>query len=295
MGVVAALVAALVTVVSLVVVAGAAAAPGGGERTGRAAWSVVLHPEQTDTLSGEDNRYAYGWVKSVRPSPVRSFWAPEGLLDLADYPDGLVMIERKRFDAGHPGRTTNFHLVGGDETNDGISPLSADYAPNRSDDWPASLRPGLVITSEASLVERRRGHWLLLSEAEIAKDRSVVWTLVWRIRFASAGRGSVHVTLIRNETPYRTVKVDGISTLYRDQKPQLFVWLGGYRPGGVGDPVTVTQSLDQRGRTLEEALADRPRFGSSQHSVSTSGGPDSRVFRSPFRPLDAAVIRAAVR
>lgn len=255
-------------------------------------WRLRLEPDQTDPTSGPDNEYSFAWIKSSRSSPDVSAWRDEGLLRLADYPDGLVMIERKRFDRGAPGRTTNFHLVGGDEVHGGVSPLSADYSAGRSSDWPADVSPGLVLTSQASLDEGRRGHWQLATADEIDADRGAVWTLVWRIRWAAGGAGDVRIDLLRDGAHVRTVHVDDVSTVYADQKPELYVWLGGYLSSGTDDRAEITQSLDQRGRTIEEALADTPELGSHLHSRSTGGGPSSSIRGGDLAPLDVAQLRA---
>ena len=119
---------------------------------------------------------------------------------------------------------------------------------------------------------------------------------MWQIRWAAEGRGAVTVTLIRDGALVRTVRARNISTIYPDQQPRLFVWLGSYvSTRGVPESTAMTQSLDQRGRTLEEALADRPRLGSTIHSFSSADGPDASVaLAKVFPPLDADAVRAAV-
>lgn len=255
------------------------------------AWLVGLELNQTDTTGESGNRYTFGWIKSKRPSPAQpTGWADEGAIEFSDYPDQFVMVETKRFDQGYPGRTTNFHLVGNETAGGGVSPLSADYRAGRSPDWPADLQIGLVLTAEAELQDQRRGHWQLLTEAEITADRSVAWTLVWRIRWRADRTGSVVVSVLRNGQLVRTVDTGPIRTAYSGQQPRLFTWLGGYEPVGLSSIARVTQSLDYRGRTISEALADRPTLGSMVHSNSSGGSSDSSVSTtSPLVRPDAAI------
>lgn len=235
--------------------------------------SVSVPAYRITTLTGQTSEgpYTFGWVKTKRPADgVNPHWQEEGLIRFADYPDRFVMVESKRFVTGYPGRTTNFHLVGGDEVHNGVSPLSADYHAGRARDWPADIEVGLVLTNEAELDDGRRGHWQLLTDAEIKADRSVVWTLVWTIRWRQDRSGSVEVGIWRDTTLLRTVAVTGVKTAYAEQQPMVYAWTGAYdSTGKIGG--LLEQTLEQRGRTLAEALADRPVFGSEEHSTGPQG------------------------
>lgn len=252
------------------------------------AYVCRLATNQTDPDSGPGNKYTFGWVKSqrtLRNGPRH--WVHEGVVEFLDYPEAMVMVESKRFDQGYPGRTTNFHLVGGDEVHDGVSPLSADLRPGRSRDWPSDLQPGLVVTCQAELDDHRRGHWQLASLDEINADRTAVWTLVWSIRWSQSRMGYANVQVWRNGRFVRMVSTGVIKTAYAEQKPRVFVWVGGYESAGLSSPAQITQTLDYRGRTLDEALADRPILGQKLTSVG-QGGPASSVTQTGTLPLSVS-------
>lgn len=236
-----------------------------------AAWKIRLETNQTDPSSGGGNRYTFGWIKSGRPVPAGvgpSHWQTEGLLELADYPDELVLIEAKRFDAGYPGRTTNFHLVGGDASHGGVSPLSLDWHRGR----------GLEIVAQAEGDGTSNPyHWPVATEAELTANRAAVWTLEWRIRWRRDRTGYVKLTAYRDGQLVRTVDTGPIRTVYVEQKPRVYVWLGGYESAGLSSPAEITQTLDYRGRTLAEAIADRPQVAQTIASTSTVGGASSSV------------------
>lgn len=233
------------------------------------------------------NRYTFAWVKTKRRSltqPTR--WANEGVVEFSDYPDEFVMVEAKRLERGYGGRITNFHLVGGDEAHNGVSPVSVDYRPGRSSDWPSDLQPGVVMTNQAELDDHRRGHWLLIPAADVEKLRGKVLTFVHRIKWSQGQSGYWSIAVFDDEGKklYET-KVTGIKTAYSNQQPRVYVWLGGYESAGLSSPAVIWQSFDYRGRTLEEALKDKPVLGSLIHSVSTSGGADSSITESGTMPI----------
>ena len=236
-----------------------------------AAWKIRLETNQTDPSSGGGNRYTFGWIKSGRPVPPGvgpSHWQTEGLLELADYPDELVLVEAKRFDVGYPGRTTNFHLVGGDPAHGGVSPLSLDWHRGR----------GLEIVAQAEGDGSSNPyHWPVASEAELTANRAAVWTFEWRIRWRRDRTGYVKLTAYRDGQLVRTVDTGPIRTVYVEQKPRVYVWVGGYESSGLSSPAEITQTLDYRGRTLTEALADRPQVAQTLTSTSTTGGAPSSV------------------
>jgi hypothetical protein len=257
-------------------------------------WQIGEELSQTDRESSSGNSYTFGWVKSTRPSPTQPEpWAKEGVVEFSDYPDEFVMIEQKRFDQGYVGRTTNFHLVGNDTYPYPVSPLAADYQGSRSGDWESDLQPGLVLTAEPELQEHRRGHWQLATEAEINADRGAVWTLVWRIRWRMDRSGYAHLSVFRNGQLVRKVDTGSIKTAYDGQQPRVYCWLGGYTSGGVSSAARVTQSLDYRGHTVAEALADRPELGSTKHSFSTGGSSDSWVNSAGSVTVPDGAIRAS--
>lgn len=235
------------------------------------AWSIRLETKQTDPSSGPGNRYTFGWIKTARPVPPgvgTRGWETEGLVELADYPDEMVLVEAKRFDVGYPGRTTNFHLVGGDAAHGGVSPLSLDWHQGR----------GLEIVGQAEGDGSNRPyHWPVATEQELTVNRQAVWTLVWRIRWRRDTTGYVKLSAYRDGQLIRTVDTGLIRTVYVEQKPRVYVWQGGYESAGLASPAQVTQTLDYRGRTLAEAVADRPQLGQTIRSVSTVGGPASSV------------------
>lgn len=236
------------------------------------AWQINVPPDQHEPPPASPNRYGFGWIKSARPvtGGGNPRWYDEGFIDLADYPDWFCMVESKQFTAGFTGRTTNFHLVGGDETHDGVSPLSLDrHKGTRPPDDDPGPPSALEIVCEA---HARWGsyHWLVATDDEVRANASKTWTFQWGIKWRRDRTGHVNLGVLLDGIHWRTIDKPNVQTIYADQRPMLYAWLGAYESSGMKEPCLMQQTLDHRGRTPQEAMRDRPRIGSEQHSVSTN-------------------------
>ena len=229
------------------------------------AWQVDMLLNQTN-----EGVHSGAWIKSWRKAPAGypADWDEQGIILFKDFPDKYWMITGTSFKSGYPGRFQNFHLVGGDAAHGGVSPLSLDYHPGRSNDWPPDIQPGVVLTCEAELDDHRRGHWQVLLDNE-AKGGE--FTFQWEIEWRQTPTGSVNLE-VHNKAGQvvKRVSVGPIKTAYDNQQPMLFTWLGAYESNGDQESTTL-QTLDYRGHTLAEAKADIPRFGSIWHTTGPNG------------------------
>ncbi len=232
------------------------------------AWQVDMRLNQTN-----EGVHSGAWVKSWRkaPSGFPADWDEQGIILFKDFPDKYWMVTGTKFVSGYPGRFHNFHLVGGDAAHGGVSPLSLDYHPGRSNDWPSDVVPGVVLTCEAELDDHRRGHWQVLTDAEA---RGGEFTFVWEIGWRQNTSGSVNLEVHKAGQVVKRVSVTNIKTAYDNQQPMLFTWLGAYESNG-DQKSTSLQTLDYRGRTLAEAKADVPLFGSIWHTTGPNGNSDA--------------------
>ncbi len=103
-----------------------------------------------------------------------------------------------------------------------------------------------------------------------AEAKGQEFTFQWEIAWRQNPTGSVNLEVHKNGSVYKRVSVGPIKTAYDNQQPMLFTWLGAYESNG-DQKSTTLQTLDYRGRTLAEAKADVPRFGSIWHTTGPNG------------------------